>query len=86
MRAKCTFCGDQSGIALQQIHDAADGALRGARAESCDRCGRYRKMFMLQYQQYAEPVADDLASLALDILVGETGYLRGGHNPFLPVK
>ena len=86
MRAQCTFCGDQSGIALQEIEHAADGALRGARAESCERCGHYRKMFMLQYQQYAEPVADDLASLALDILVGEAGYLRGGHNPFLPVE
>lgn len=86
LRAQCTFCGDQSGIALQEIEQAADGALRGARAESCERCGHYRKMFMLQYQQYAEPVADDLASLALDILVGEAGYLRGGHNPFLPVE
>ena len=86
LRAQCTFCGDQSGIALQEIEHAADGALRGARAESCERCGHYRKMFMLQYQQYAEPVADDLASLALDILVGEAGYLRGGHNPFLPVE
>ena len=86
LRAQCTFCGDQSGIVLQEIEHAADGALRGARAESCERCGHYRKMFMLQYQQYAEPVADDLASLALDILVGEAGYLRGGHNPFLPVE
>ena len=86
VRAQCTFCGDQSGIVLQEIEHAADGALRGARAESCERCGHYRKMFMLQYQQYAEPVADDLASLALDILVGEAGYLRGGHNPFLPVE
>ena len=86
LRAQCTFCKDQSGIALQEIQNATNGALRGARAESCERCGHYRKMFMLQYQQYAEPVADDLASLALDILVGEAGYLRGGHNPFLPIE
>jgi FdhE protein len=30
-----------------------------------------------------EPVADDVASLALDLLVREAGYRRGGVNPFL---
>ena len=30
-----------------------------------------------------EPVADDVASLALDLLVREAGYRRGGINPFL---
>ena len=28
-------------------------------------------------------VADDLATLALDVLVGEAGYRRFGHNPFI---
>ena len=31
----------------------------------------------------ADPVADDLATLGLDIAVGEAGYERGGANPFL---
>jgi len=32
----------------------------------------------------AEPVADDLASLALDILLAEQGeYGRSGYNPLL---
>lgn len=83
LRAKCTFCGDQSSMALQEIEEAQSGALKGARAETCDHCHSYRKMFMLQHQQFADPVADDLASLALDILIGEEGYERGGHNPFL---
>ena len=83
LRAKCTFCGEQSGMSLQAIQNAPDGVLKGARAESCEACGHYRKMFMLQYQQYADPIADDLATLPLDILMGEGGYLRGGHNPFL---
>ena len=30
-----------------------------------------------------EPVADDAASLALDLLVRELGYRRGAVNPFL---
>jgi FdhE protein len=30
-----------------------------------------------------EPVADDLATLALDLLMGEAGYHRGSTNPLL---
>ncbi len=30
-----------------------------------------------------EPVADDLASLALDLLMGEAGYARSSGNPML---
>lgn len=83
LRAKCTFCGDQSAIALQQIDGATSGVLHGARGESCGKCGSYRKLFLLQNQQYADPIADDLASLAVDILLGSEGIQRGGHNPFL---
>lgn len=83
LRAKCTFCGEQSAISLQQIEDSALPALKGARAESCDVCQSYRKMHLLEVQQYADPIADDLASLALDILMGEAGYQRGGRNPYL---
>lgn len=86
LRAKCTFCNDQSSIALQDISATPYSALQGARAESCDACHNYRKLFMQQHQQYAEPLADDLASLPLDILMGENGYQRGGHNPFLIIE
>ena len=30
-----------------------------------------------------DPIADDVASLGLDLLVRETGLRRGGVNPFL---
>jgi formate dehydrogenase maturation protein FdhE len=30
-----------------------------------------------------EPLADDIATLALDMKVAETGYVRRGVNPFL---
>lgn len=86
LRAKCTFCGDQSSMSLLGIENAKIPALKGARAECCDTCHSYRKMFLLQHQQYADPVADDLASLAVDILTGEDGYQRGGCNPFFLTK
>ncbi|XXQ67494.1 formate dehydrogenase accessory protein FdhE [Neisseriaceae bacterium B1] len=84
LRAKCTFCNDQSAISLEKIEDVtAPDVYKGARAECCGKCGHYRKLFLLPEQQYADTIADDLASLALDVLVGEEGSLRGGHNPFL---
>ncbi len=87
LRAKCTSCGDSSGMRIQEIDPEETPnlapALLGARAESCESCRSYRKLYHLDKQQYADPVADDLASLALDILVGEDGYQRGGANPFL---
>ncbi len=83
LRAKCTFCGDQSGISLQTLESAKQPVYQAARAESCEACHAYRKLFLLREQISADPVADDLASLALDILMGESGYARGGHNPFL---
>lgn len=84
LRAKCTFCNDQSAISLSAIDEpAAPAVFKGARAERCGQCGHYRKLFLLPEQQYADPIADDLASLALDVLMGDDHVLRGGHNPFL---
>ena len=70
---------------------AADGEIkRSARAddlatliESCDHCHTYRKIFYQEKDLYVEPVADDLASLALDVLMGEAGYSRASGNPLL---
>ena len=30
-----------------------------------------------------EPMADDVATLGLDMLMTQEGWKRGGHNPFL---
>ena len=39
---------------------------------------------MHEYKNPAlDPVADDVATLALDLLVRESGYRRGSVNPFL---
>lgn len=83
LRAKCTFCGNTKDMSFQSVEGVEDGALHGASAECCDECHSYRKAYHLNKEQYADPVADDIASLAVDILVGEQGYARGGANPFL---
>ncbi|MCP1771665.1 FdhE protein [Neisseria perflava] len=87
LRAKCPTCGDAGHMRLQQVEaDSAPdlaSAYRGAYAESCTSCESYRKLYRQDKQQYADPVADDLATLGLDIAVGEAGFDRGGANPFL---
>ncbi|WP_028357363.1 formate dehydrogenase accessory protein FdhE [Brackiella oedipodis] len=83
LRAQCTFCGSGKSMYLASIDEAPEGGLEAAVGECCDECHHYRKLFDLKKQQFAEVIADDLASLALDIKLGEAGYSRGGHNPYL---
>jgi FdhE protein len=49
------------------------------RAETCDSCKSYLKIVYHEKGGF-DPVADDLATLALDILVDEAGYSRAGPN------
>ena len=53
------------------------------RAETCEQCHAYRKIFYQEKDSGVEPVADDLASLTLDLLLGEQGYHRASSSPLL---
>lgn len=79
VRIKCSHCGSTKGIAYHRI----DGSPEGTRAESCDECHSYRKIFAQDKLPDAEPFADDLASLALDLMMNEAGYTRPEPHPFL---
>lgn len=79
VRVKCTHCEDVESVAYQAI----DGRSPAIKAETCDHCHTYRKIFYQDKDLYVEPVADDLASLMLDVLVGEAGYSRASGNPLL---
>ena len=52
------------------------------RAECCEACQGYSKVFYIESARTLEPLADDLASLGLDVLVGEEGFARVA-NPFV---
>jgi FdhE protein len=78
-RATCTACGDDKGLAQQQI-EGGNGAMR---AETCDSCKSYLKIAYQEKDPRIDPVADDLATLALDLLVDEAGYGRSGPNLLL---
>lgn len=79
VRVTCSQCQNTENIGYHSI-EGSPGAIR---AESCDRCHTYRKILYQEKDADVEPVADDLASLALDLLMAEAGYHRGSGNPLL---
>jgi FdhE protein len=81
VRVKCAACAGTKGITYLGIEGSTDAI----RAECCDSCKSYLKIFNLEKDTSLEVCADDLASLALDMLVSDEGYDRAGPNLlFLP--
>lgn len=79
VRIKCTACGSTRDIDFQEI----DGSAGTIKAETCGDCRSYLKVLYHQKDPAVDPIADDVASLGLDLLVRETGLRRSGVNPFL---
>ncbi|MDQ2080695.1 formate dehydrogenase accessory protein FdhE [Xanthobacteraceae bacterium Astr-EGSB] len=79
VRITCTVCGSNKSIAYQEV----EGSGGTVKAETCDACHAYVKVMHQTKDPSLDPVADDIASLALDLLVREAGYRRGAVNPFL---
>lgn len=88
VRVKCSNCASTKGISYRRmdLHDDtredSESAV-AAMAELCAACGSYRKIFDLQKDPMIEVLADDLATLMLDLLMGEENHARAGLNPFL---
>jgi FdhE protein len=79
VRIKCTVCGSTKGISYQEV----EGGPGTIKAECCSECGSYVKILYEQKDHALDPVADDVASLGLDLLMRETGLRRGGVDHFL---
>ncbi|WP_198294268.1 formate dehydrogenase accessory protein FdhE [Burkholderia ubonensis] len=79
VRTKCSHCDSTKGIAYHGI----EGGSEAVKAESCDECKTYRKIGYQNKDYDFEPLADDLASLTLDLLMNEAGYQRSSPNPLL---
>lgn len=77
VRVRCVHCGSTDKISFRNL--AGTSYLR---AECCEACHGYSKVFYLESARILEPLADDLASLGLDLLVGEEGFSRSP-NPFV---
>lgn len=76
VRAKCSNCDNTRDIAYYTL----EGGSEAVQAEACPECHSYLKVMRQDKDPDVDPVADDLASLALDLLVAEQGYDKSGLN------
>ncbi len=81
VRVKCSHCESTKGVRYQKVDGADDSVL----AETCDQCHTYRKISNQEKDPLVEPLADDLATLMLDLLMSETDFARASINPMLPM-
>ena len=79
VRVKCSNCESTKGISYYAI----EGTSGAVKAETCDECGTYLKIMHMDKDPQVDPVADDLATLALDLMMDENGKNRSGPNLFL---
>ncbi|TXI14981.1 MAG: formate dehydrogenase accessory protein FdhE [Ottowia sp.] len=86
-RVQCAHCLATQGIhyqSLQAIDQDQPSATKPAvEAETCDACHHYLKVVHLESDVHGEPVADDLATVTLDLLVSDAGFERHGVNLLL---
>jgi FdhE protein len=80
VRAVCTTCG-HSRVSLLGI----EGDAGVVKVETCAGCHSYAKVLYQAKDTNVDPVADDLASLGLDLLVAEAGWSRHAPNPLVLV-
>jgi FdhE protein len=78
VRIKCSSCESTHGI----NYYALEGSNGAVKAENCDDCDTYLKLLNMAKDTQVEAVADDLGTLALDMLMDEAGKTRGGPNLF----
>ena len=91
VRVKCSHCESTQGVRYQGVEEAEAGDAAKVKdqvvlAETCTQCHTYRKIVNQERDPYAEPLADDLASLTLDLLMGETAFSRASGNPLLAIE
>ena len=90
VRVQCSQCGASGkSIGYYSLENTAGGKNSSeeggaaVRAETCEECRGYRKILYQEKDPGVEPVADDVASLALDLLLSDEGYHRANSNPLL---
>jgi FdhE protein len=79
VRVKCTACGATKGISYRSV----EGSTGDIAAEVCESCRGYAKHLIHTKNAMLDPVADDVASYGLDMMLREDGWHRTGLNPFL---
>lgn len=72
-------CGSTKGLTYRSVetHEAT------VKAECCAECQGWLKILYQVKNASLDPVADDVGSLGLDLMMRDTGLKRGGFHPFL---
>ncbi len=84
VRVKCVYCESSKGLRYTSLEDDRHAPGKAPlRAECCPGCNTYLKQNYLENDAAAEALADDLASLALDIRLDEEGFHRLAPNLML---
>ncbi|MFT0520663.1 formate dehydrogenase accessory protein FdhE [Pseudomonas faucium] len=84
VRVKCVYCESSKDLCYTSLEDDRHAPGKAPlRAECCPACNSYLKQNYLENDAAAEPLADDLASLALDIRLDEEGFHRLAPNLML---
>lgn len=76
-RVVCPACGEERPEKLPRLSAAG---LPWLRIDACETCRTYLKAVDLSQDPEAEPMVDDLASAALDLVARERGYARVAPN------
>jgi FdhE protein len=84
VRVKCVYCESSKDLRYTSLEDDRHAPGKAPlQAECCPGCNTYLKQHYLENDAAAEPLADDLASLALDIRLDEEGFHRLAPNLLL---
>ncbi|MDD3352945.1 formate dehydrogenase accessory protein FdhE [Zoogloea sp.] len=82
-RIKCVSCHNTRGITYEGLQGESGDLHKGVKAETCPECHASLKIISMEKDPLVDAFADDLATLALDMLVDEAGFHRAGRNLFL---
>ncbi|MCQ0971402.1 formate dehydrogenase accessory protein FdhE [Paracoccus sp. TK19116] len=79
VRVKCLCCGSNAAISYRAA-GTEDAVIK---AEVCGDCQAWVKILYKVKNHSLDPVADDVGSLGLDLMMKETDFRRGAFNPYL---
>lgn len=79
VRVVCLCCGSNAAISYR----SAETDKATVKAEVCGDCDGWVKILYQVQNPSLDPIADDVASLGLDMMMKTTDYRRGGFNPFI---
>ena len=79
VRVTCLCCGSTKGVSYRSV-ETGEATVK---AELCGECHGWVKILYQVRNPSLDPIADDVASLGLDMLMRDTGFTRGGFDPWL---